>query len=176
VGPMPAGRLVFRFSIGLMQLTAQRFGSVLRATSGTHPPDAGDGSAEARASRLRDIAVGSVIAIPGAIAELRSLLWARTLRLRRLARGYTRLRGDLPGIPGGLARVELWEARAADRLDRLAEAGHREQEAGRSLAAGVVKRLVEGGTAEFAESAGLKRVIHAQGQGIVVGIPRTDRA
>jgi hypothetical protein len=163
---MPAGRLLFRFTIGLMQLSAQRFGSVLRAASGTHPPGAAEDSGEARSSRLRDIAVGSLVAIPGAITQLRSLLRARTLRLRRLARRYTRLRSDLPSIPRGLARVELWEARAADQLDRLADTGQREQEAGRSLAEGVVKRLVEGGAAEFAESSDVKRVIQQQSQGI----------
>jgi hypothetical protein len=181
VGPMPAGRLLFRFTIGLMQLSAQRFGSVLRAASATHPPGDGDGGREARASRLRDIAVGSLVAIPGAITELRSLLRARTLRLRRLARRCTRLRADLPSIPRGLGRVELWEARAVDQLDRLADAGQREQAAARTLATGVIKRLIQGGTAEFAESADVKRVIHQQSQGIAGAAlteirDRTERA
>ncbi len=182
VGPMPVGRLVFRFAIGLMQLTAERFGSVLRAASATRPPtSAADGAGGARAARLRDIAVGSLIAVPGAITELRSLLRARTLRLRRLARRYGRLRTDLPSIPRGLASVELWEARATDRLDRLADAGQREQVAARSLAAGVVKRLIEGGAAEFAETADVKRVIQEQSQGLAGAAlseirDRTERA
>jgi hypothetical protein len=163
---MASGRLLFRFAIGLMQLSTQRFGSVLRAASGTHPPITRDDPEEGRASRLRDIAIGSLIAIPGAITQLRSLVRARTLRLRRFARRYVRLRGDLPSIPRGMARLELWEARAEDQLDRLADAGQREQAAGRTLAAGVVKRLIEGGAAEVVDSADVKRVIHEQSQGI----------
>ena len=163
---MAGGRLLFRFAIGLAQLSAQRLGSVLRAASATHPPVTRDGAAEARASRLRDMAIGSLIAIPGAITELRSLVRARTLRLRRLARRYVGLRGDLPSIPRGLARLELWQARAAEQLDRLADSGQHEQAAGRTLAAGVVRRLIEGGAHEVAESADVKRVIQEQSQGI----------
>jgi len=154
---MPAGRLLFRFTIGLMQLTAQRLGSVLRAASATRPPATGDEGCQARGARLRDIAVGSLVAIPGAIIELRTILAARTVRLRRLARRYGRVRADLPSIPRGLARVELWEARAAERLDQLADAGQREQAAGLSLAAGVVKRLIAGGAAQLVESSAVKR-------------------
>jgi len=164
--PMASGRLLFRFAIGIMQLSAQRFGSVLRAASATHPPVPREAAAEARASRLRDVAIGSLAAIPGAVTELRSLVHARTLRLRRLARRYVRLRSDLPSIPRGLARLELWQARAVEQLDRLAESGQHEQAAGRTLAAGVVKRLIEGGAHEVAESPDLKRVIQEQSQGI----------
>lgn len=165
VRPMATGRLAFRFTIGLMQLSAQRFGSVLRSASATRPPESRDG-APSRVSRLRDIAIGTLVAIPGAITELRSLMRARTVRLRRLARRYTRIRGELPSIPRGLARLELWEARAADHLDRLAEAGQHEQDAARTLASDVVKQLIEGGAAEFAETADVKRVIQEQSQGI----------
>jgi hypothetical protein len=173
---LPSGRLLFRFAIGLMQLTAQRFGSVLRAASGARPPTVRDAAVEMRTSRWRDIAIGSLVAIPGAVTELRSLVRARTLRARRLARRYARLRGDLAGIPRSLLRVELWEARATDQLDRLADAGQREQAAARSLAAGVVKRLIEGGAAEFAEGGGVERVIQQETQGRrVLGIPREER-
>jgi hypothetical protein len=159
VGRMTAGRLLFRFTIGLMQLSAQRFGSVLRAASATRPPAVRDDDGETKSSRLRDIAVGSVVALPGAIIELRSLVRARTLRLRRVARRYARLRSDLPSIPRGLARAELWEARAADRLDRLADAGRREQAAGLSLAAGVVKRLIQSGAVELTEPPEVKPLV-----------------
>jgi hypothetical protein len=184
--PLPGGRLLFRFAIGLMQLSAKRFGSVLRAVSGTGTTPARESPGEARGPRWRDIAVGALVAIPGAITELRSLVRERTLRARRLAHRYARLRGELAGIPRGVLRVELWEARAAEQLDRLADAGQREQAAARSLAAGVVKRLIEGGAAEFAESAELDPAVREPSQELdgatddgtrrVFGLPREDPA
>ena len=174
---LPAGRLMFRFGVGLARLSGGGLTAALRALDAS--PIAAGGTAPPAGVADRPTPfhafVGALVSAPAAFAALRARVAGRLSRARRLARRGGRLLAAAPGTRRLLVRAEAWRARTALRLAALSVVGAREEAEGLALARAAVQGLFEVGLAEVAASPEIERVIREQSQGLAVSALATLR-
>jgi hypothetical protein len=166
---------MFRFVLGMTELTNERVGAVLSACSSIAPPAALEPTAAGTPLDLRHAAMGMVSDAVGGVSRAPALIRSRWRHLsaavRRRAASLDRLGrvvGRLPGIPRAMGRLGVWRAQGEQRLARWAELGRREEAASRLLAFDALTVLRENMLARISESPDLKSVIREQSEGIAV--------
>jgi hypothetical protein len=166
---------MFRFALGMTELTNERVEGVLSACTAVEPPTALEPTPEGAPLNLRYAALGMLSdAVGGASwapARARARWGHLAASARRRAASLARLRrvvGRLPGMPSAMARLRAWRDQGRRRLARWAELGRREEAASRILAFDALTVLRENMLARISESPELKSVIREQSEGIAV--------
>ena len=166
---------MFRFVLGMTELTSERVGGVLSACSAVEAPVALESMAEGTPLNLRHAVMGLLSDAVGGASRAPALVRARWGRLaasaRRRAAPLDRLRGlvgRLPGMPRAMGRVRTFRNQGRQRLARWSELGRREEAASRLLAFDALTVLRENMLARISESPDLKSVIREQSEGIAV--------
>ncbi len=166
---------MFRFVLGMTELTNERVGGVLSACAAVEAPPLLEPTAAGTAPSLRHAAMGMLSDAVGAASRAPALARARWRPLaasaRRRAASLERLRSvvaRLPGLPAAADRLRAWRAQGERRLARWAELGRREEAASRLLAFDALTVLRENMLARISESPDLKSVIREQSEGIAV--------
>jgi len=166
---------MFRFVLGMTELTNERVGGVLSACTAVEAPVALEPTVEGRPVDLRHAAMGMLSEAVGGASRAPALVRARWRHLaasaRRRAASLDRLGrvvGMLPGIPSAIGRLRALRDQGQRRLARWAELGRREEAASRILAFDAVTVLRENMLARISESPDLKSVIREQSEGIAM--------
>lgn len=166
---------MFRFVLGMTELTSERVGGVLSACTAVETPEALAPMAERAPLSLRHAVMGLLSdALAGAsrapaLVRARWGLLAASARRRAAPLGGLRtLVGRLPGVPSAAGRLRAWRNQGRQRLVRWAELGRREEAASRILAFDALTVLRENMLARVSESPDLKSVIREQSEGIAV--------
>jgi hypothetical protein len=164
--------MLFRFGLGLADLTRERVDRVLAACQALEPV----------ASRPGPLPDDAPVDPPHVALGLLLDAWAWKRRapaylrahragarpiLARIAR-VAGMVGWLPGVPRAAAHVRAWRARGRRRLAGWADAGQRERAVSRTLAEQALTVLRENMLARVSESQDLQRVIHEQSAGVAV--------
>ena len=166
---------MFRFVLGMTELTNERVGGVLAACSAVETPAALEPMVEGAPLNLRHAVMGLLSDAVGGVSRAPALVRDRWGHLaasaRRRAASLDRLRGlvgRLPGVPRAMSRLQTFGTQGRQRLTRWAELGRREEAASRLLAFDALTVLRENMLARIAESPDLKSVIREQSEGIAV--------
>ena len=166
---------MFRFVLGMTELTSERVGGVLSACTAVETPEALEPMVEGAPLNLRHAAMGllseAVVGASRAPAFVRARWGHLAASARRRAApldGLRRLVGRLPGMPSATDRLRAWRSQGRQRLVRWAELGRREEAASRILAFDALTVLRENVLARVSESPDLKSVIREQSEGIAV--------
>ncbi len=166
---------MFRFMLGMTELTSERVGGVLAACSAVETPAALEPMAEGKPLNLRHAVMGLLSDAVDGVSSAPALVRARWGRLaasaHRRAALLERLRGlvgRLPGLPRAMGRVRTYRNQGQQRLAQWAELGRREEAASRLLAFDALTVLRENMLARISESPDLKSVIREQSEGIAV--------
>ncbi len=166
---------MFRFVLGMTELTNERVGGVLSACSAVEAPAALEPAAAGTPLNLRHAAMGMLSDTVGGVSRAPALVRVRWRHLsasaRRRAASLARLHravARLPGIPRAMGRLRAWRDRGQKQLARWAELGRREEAASRILAFDALTVLRENMLARISESPDLKSVIREQSEGIAV--------
>jgi hypothetical protein len=166
---------MFRFVLGMTELTSERVGAVLSACSAVESPIALEPPAAGTPLDLRHATMGVLSDAVGGVSRTPALFRARWRQLAGSARRRTasldRLRGvasRLPGMPRAMGQLRVWRDQGQKRLARWAELGRHEEAASRILAFDALTVLRENVLARISESPDLKSVIREQSEGIAV--------
>ena len=166
---------MFRFVLGMAELTSERVGGVLSACSAVEAAVALEPMAEGTPLNLRHAVVGMFSDAVGGVSRVPALVRARWGNLaasaRQRAAPLDRLRGlvgRLPGMPRAMGRVRTFRNQGRQRLASWADLGRREEAASRLLAFDALTVLRENMLARISESPELKSVIREQSEGIAV--------
>lgn len=166
---------MFRFVLGMTELTSERVGGVLAACSAVETPEAFEPMAEGTPVNLRHAVMGMLADAVGGASRAPALVRARWANLaasaRQRAAPLARLRGLVgrwPGMSRAMGRVQTLRNQGRQRLARWAELGRREEAASRLLAFDALTVLRENMLARISESPDLKSVIREQSEGIAV--------
>ena len=166
---------MFRFVLGMTELTNERVGAVLAACSAVASPAALEPTGAATPLNLRHAAMGLLSDAVSGASRAPALVRARWGRLAASARRGAApldcvrgLVGRLPGMPRAMGRLRGWRDQGQKRLAGWAEVGRREEAASRVLAFDAITVLRENMLARISESPDLKNVIREQSEGIAV--------
>ena len=166
---------MFRFVLGMTELTNERVGGVLSACTAVETPEDLEPMAEGTPLNLRHAVMGLLSDAVDGASRAPALVRARWGHLAASARrraapldGLRRLVGRLPGMPSATDRLRAWRNQGRQRLVRWAELGRREEAASRILAFDALTVLRENMLARVSESPDLKSVIREQSEGIAV--------
>lgn len=174
-GAAHPGRLLFRFSVGLVELVGEGLVTSLRVFEETRQADAADDDVQETLPRVRvrHVLIGAAAAAPTWLARR----LARRRRVpaplimeppRPLSGRARRLLARAPGVERARRGLDSLRARASAQIASWAEAGRREEHGGRALAREALAGYQELAMARIADSPELKQVIAEQSQGLAV--------
>jgi hypothetical protein len=163
------GRLLFRFGVGFLELTAEGLAGALETWHDLAHPEPETPAAELEPPTAgRHVVIGALASTPRALAAVAARAGRRGRPAAALAGRALRRLSRAPGAGAVARRWRALRGRAGAQLARWGRAGRREEDEGRTLARLVVAALFEGAVARVADSPDLKRVIEEQSQGLAV--------
>jgi hypothetical protein len=179
-GEAHPGRLLFRFTVGLVELVGEGLVTSLRVFEETRPRADDDFPETLPPVRPRHVFIGAAAAAPAWLSR-RLARRRRAPRpspgepLRRTGGRARRLLARAPGVARarrGLdslrARVSARRARVTAQLASWAELGRREEHGGRALAREALNGYYEIALARVADSRELKQLVAEQSEGLAV--------